>query len=42
MGRLYKKEKKCRFHQTEPIPFALSFSYPLKKGGEDNERISRM
>ena len=26
---------------TKPIPFALKFSYPLKKGGQDNELISR-
>ena len=39
--RLYKKEKKCRFHLTKSIPFAVRFLYVLRKGDKDNEKIMR-
>jgi len=41
ISRVYKKEKKCRFHQTARIPFSARFYYPMAKGREDNQKISK-
>ena len=38
--RLYKKEKRCRFHQTGRISFSARFYYPMPKGHKGNQKIS--
>ena len=40
MRKLYKKEKICRFHLTNSIPFSVRFHYVLHKGDEANEKIN--